>query len=205
MQTKRPNPHRPVNAQAALASVNAAIFSAIICQHSSAPSGPPRVIFKRRIMITPFASKPNSAASIHDFQNNTSRPLLLHREATMKSAALGSARRCREEVWREAQPASGRRDRSARQSSTHAKITSGSLPARPKSCPRYARAAQLLFGRLGLLVDCGLGDFGEGLVRGLFLIQRFLQQFDGVIETEFLRPGLQRAVARNLVVLYSLG
>jgi len=48
-------------------------------------------------MITPFASKPNSAASIHDFQNNTSRPLLLHREATMKSAALGSARRCREE------------------------------------------------------------------------------------------------------------
>ena len=90
MQTKRPNPSASANAQAALASVNAAIFSAIICQHSSAPSGPPRVIFKRRIMITPFASKLNSAASILDFQNNTS--LLLDREKIMKFAALGSAR-----------------------------------------------------------------------------------------------------------------
>jgi hypothetical protein len=56
-----------------------------------------------------------------------------------------------------------------------------------KSCPRYARAAQVLFSRLSLLVDCRLGDFGERLVRGLFLIQRFLKQFDGVIETELFR------------------
>jgi hypothetical protein len=56
-------------------------------------------------MITPFASEPNSAASIHDFQNNTSRHLLLHREATMKSTALGSARDAAgKKVWREAQP-----------------------------------------------------------------------------------------------------
>jgi hypothetical protein len=61
---------------------------------------------------------------------------------------------------------------------------------RGENCPRYARAAQLLFGRLGLLVDCRLGDFGERLVRGLFLIKRFLKQFDGVIQTELFRPGL---------------
>jgi hypothetical protein len=72
--------------------------------------------------------------------------------------------------------------------------TSGASPEknsqRGENCPRYARAAQILFGRLGLLVDCRLGDFGEGVVRGLFLIQRFLKQFDGVIETELFRPGL---------------
>jgi hypothetical protein len=61
---------------------------------------------------------------------------------------------------------------------------------RGENCPRYARAAQLLFGRLGLLVDCRLSDFGERLVRGLFLIKRFVNQFDGVIQTELFRPGL---------------
>jgi hypothetical protein len=40
---------------------------------------------------------------------------------------------------------------------------------------RYARAAQLLFGRLGLLVDRRFGNFREGLVRGLFFGQRFLK------------------------------
>jgi hypothetical protein len=61
----------------------------------------------------------------------------------------------------------------------------GSLPHAQK-LPSLREGSAVLFGRLGLLVDCGLGDFG-GLVRGLFLIQRFLQQFDGVIETEFFR------------------
>jgi hypothetical protein len=61
---------------------------------------------------------------------------------------------------------------------------------RGENCPRYARAAQVLFCRLGLLVDRRLGDFGERLVRSLFLIKRFLEQFDGVIQSEFFRPGL---------------
>jgi hypothetical protein len=34
--------------------------------------------------------------------------------------------------------------------------------------------------------------------------ERFLEQFGGVIETEFFRPDLQRPVARNLVVLHRL-
>jgi hypothetical protein len=69
--------------------------------------------------------------------------------------------------------------------------TAKALAATPKSCPRpVCEGSAVLFCRLSLLVDCRLGDFGERLVRGLFLIKRFLKQFDGVIQTEFFRPGL---------------
>jgi hypothetical protein len=84
-------PSASADAQASLASVAAAIFSAIIRQHSSAPSAPPRTIFNKRIAITPCASKLNSIASIQDFQNNTVSHLLLHRETTIVVAAPGSA------------------------------------------------------------------------------------------------------------------
>jgi ABC-type uncharacterized transport system substrate-binding protein len=51
-------------------------------------------------------------------------------------------------------------------------------------------------GCFGLLIDRRFRDFRQGLVCRLFLVQRFLEQFGRVIETELFRPGLQRPVAR---------
>src|SRR5207253_1628793 len=50
-------------------------------------------------------------------------------------------------------------------------------------------------------VDLALGDVGELLVGRLFLLEILLQQVGAVVAAEPLRPGDQRAVARDLVML----
>src|SRR5436190_24124761 len=54
---------------------------------------------------------------------------------------------------------------------------------------------------LRLLVDHRLGELGERLIGRLFLVERLLKELHGLVETEFLGPGAQRAVAGDLVVL----
>jgi hypothetical protein len=56
----------------------------------------------------------------------------------------------------------------------------------------------------GCLVHAALGDRGQQLVGLLFLGERFVEQFDGVLETEQLRPCSQGAVPGNLIVLGGL-
>jgi len=56
-----------------------------------------------------------------------------------------------------------------------------------------------------LLVDHRLGQFGQLLVRRLFLFQRRLHQVGDVAQAELLRPGPDAAVAGHLVVLDLLG
>jgi len=65
----------------------------------------------------------------------------------------------------------------------------------PKKSPAARALPGVRLGSFSLLIDGRLRYFRQGLVCGLFLIQRFLQQVHGVIETEFLGPGLQRTVA----------
>src|SRR6478752_4307206 len=58
--------------------------------------------------------------------------------------------------------------------------------------------------RLGVLVDLGFGELAQRAVRCLLFPQRRVEQLDGVLVTQFARPGLEGAVAGNLVVLDGL-
>ena len=63
-------------------------------------------------------------------------------------------------------------------------------------------------GRLGglrLLVDHRLGKLGQRLIGRFFLVEGLLQKLRRIVQTEFLGPGAQRAVAGDLVVLDRLG
>jgi hypothetical protein len=55
------------------------------------------------------------------------------------------------------------------------------------------------------LVRRCLRKFRQRFVGRLFLAESFVQQLDGLGEAKFFRPGLQRPVTRNLVVLDRLG
>jgi putative tryptophan/tyrosine transport system substrate-binding protein len=55
--------------------------------------------------------------------------------------------------------------------------------------------------RFGMLIDAAFGDFRQSLIRLFFLGQGILQQLTGFIQSQFLRPGPQRPVARDFVML----
>jgi len=59
-------------------------------------------------------------------------------------------------------------------------------------------------GGLSVLVHFALGELCQGLVRLLFLGKGRVQELHGLLQPEFLRPGLQRAVASDLVMFDSL-
>src|SRR5579871_707738 len=62
----------------------------------------------------------------------------------------------------------------------------------------------LFRGLLRVFVDTALGEFAQGLV-GLFLLaKRLLQELRRIAEPEFVGPGDERAVSRNLVMLDGL-
>src|ERR1700751_2235214 len=54
-------------------------------------------------------------------------------------------------------------------------------------------------------VDRADGQFRERVVRLLFLRQRLIEKFDRILVTQLISPGFQGAIARNLVMLDSLG
>src|SRR4029079_3820345 len=56
----------------------------------------------------------------------------------------------------------------------------------------------------GVLVDAAFGERRQLLVRRLLLVQRLLQQLDGIGVPHRLGPGDQRAVGGHLVVLGAL-
>src|SRR4051812_46431338 len=53
----------------------------------------------------------------------------------------------------------------------------------------------------GLLVHLLLGELGEKIISFLLLLQGLVQQLHGVVEAKLPGPGLQGAVAGDLVVL----
>src|SRR5260370_26240867 len=55
--------------------------------------------------------------------------------------------------------------------------------------------------RLSMLIDAAFGEFCQGYIRLFFLGQGSLQQPPRFIQPQFLRPGLQRPVARDFVML----
>ena len=59
--------------------------------------------------------------------------------------------------------------------------------------------------RLSMLINAAFGQFREGFIRLFFLGQGSLQQLTGFVQSQFLRPGLQRPVARDFVMLDRLG
>src|SRR4029079_13733004 len=69
---------------------------------------------------------------------------------------------------------------------------------------RNRRALLRRLGRLGMLVDLTFRELGEGLVGLLFLGKRGLKELYRLLQAKLCRPGFQRAVARNLVVLNCL-
>src|SRR5437667_9315250 len=87
------------------------------------------------------------------------------------------------------------------------------LRARPERAPReLARglAAELKATRAhagglrGAAIHLALGHGGQLLVERFFLVEILLKQARAILPTELFRPGDQRTVARNLVVLDSL-
>ena len=53
-------------------------------------------------------------------------------------------------------------------------------------------------------VDFRLRDLAQRTVGVLFFLQRRVEQLDGILVIQFVRPGLQRAVAGYLIMLDSL-
>src|SRR5689334_1779678 len=84
----------------------------------------------------------------------------------------------------------------------------GSMAGREdRPCGLPSRMAWQLARSSGCLrrdIDRGFGELGERDVRFLLFVQRLVEQGDGLGQAEFLRPGPERAVARNLIVLDGL-
>ena len=66
------------------------------------------------------------------------------------------------------------------------------------------RIAVRMSGRFSFLIDEGLGQLCQGLVGLLLFGESSVQQLDRRVHPEFARPGLQGAVAGNLVVFDGL-
>src|SRR3954468_22544046 len=61
------------------------------------------------------------------------------------------------------------------------------------------------FGLFRRNVDRSLGQLSQRFVGGLFFLQGLVEQVCRVVEAKLFGPGMKRAVARNLVMLDSLG
>ena len=88
---------------------------------------------------------------------------------------------------------------------THVDLLSNELSEWKTATAEVSGVAVGESGGFGHLVGGCVRQAGQRLVRHRFFAERLIEQLRGVVHAEHLRPALQRAVARDLVVFDRLG